>query len=214
MADRLITPARSRRVLRASIPALIILVIALLLGVRWAASLAINYAWWKELGQAHTWIDLYTYSTLPIAAATIFCWIALLIAHARGVRFAGGRTRDYAIYSRLAALALLVVSFLVAEASIDNWTVLRFLGSRSLATQSGFHDPIFGMPATFYLFDLPFWSDLRGYLFAVIILAIIVFWLTARGWQLRFQIPDLSRGALDISLFRLPGGLESRFLRI
>lgn len=214
MADRLITPASSRRAFRAGIPALILIFFLLVFGLRWGVSLLIDYSWWKELGQTRTFIDLYTLSTLPIAAGIICCWIALLVAHARGVRFAGGRASDYPIYSRIAALAMLVLSFLVAEASIDNWTVLRFIGSRSLSTPVAYHDPIFGRPATFYLFDLPFWSDLRGYLFAVIILTIIVFWLTARGWQMRFQIPDLSRGALDISLFRLPGGLESRFLRI
>ena len=67
-------------------------------------SLLIDYSWWKELGQTHTFIDLYTLSTLPIAAGTILCWIALLVAHARGVRFAGGRASDYPIYSRLAAM--------------------------------------------------------------------------------------------------------------
>ncbi len=214
MPDRLLTQARENRVLRATVPALILLAFPLLFGIRWGASLLIDYSWWKELGQATTWIDLYTYSTLPIAIGTVFCWIALLVAHARGVRFAGGRTSDYPIYARVAAFALLVLSFLVADASIDNWTVLRFLGSRSIPSSQTFHDPVFGLPAAFYLFDLPFWTDLRGYLFAVIILAIIIFWLTARGWQMRFRLPDLSHGGFDASLLKLPGGLESRFLRI
>src|SRR5579884_3170057 len=116
MADRLITPASSRRAFRAGIPALILILVLLLFGLRWGVSLLIDYSWWKELGQTQTFIDLYTLSTLPIAAATIFCWIALLVAHARGVRFAGGRASDYPIYSRLAALALLVLSFLVTDA--------------------------------------------------------------------------------------------------
>ena len=33
---------------------------------RWAASMLIDYSWWKELGQVNTWIDLYAYSTLPV----------------------------------------------------------------------------------------------------------------------------------------------------
>src|SRR5262249_12745725 len=77
----------------------------------------------------------------------------------------------------------------------------------------GFHDPIFGKPVTFYLFDLPFWSDLRGFIFAVVIVTILVYWVTARGWQLRFTLPEITRGPLDLSLLRLSGGLESRFLR-
>jgi len=192
---------------------LFILLLALLIGTRWAASLLIDYSWWKELGQVRTWIDLYAYSTLPIAGATMVTWIVLLIAHARGVKFAGGRVSDYPIYSRVSAVGLLAFAFFVSDASIDNWIVLRFAGSRSLQNFEGFHDPIFGKPATFYLFDLPFWSDLRGFIFAVVILTILVYWLSARGWQLRFTLPEITRGPIDLSLLRLSGGLESKFLR-
>src|SRR5438270_7996029 len=116
------------------------------------------------------------------------------MTHRRAVRFAGGRVSDHAMYSRIASLALLVLSFLVASATIDNWTVLRFAGSRSLQVTDGFRDPIFGLPVSFYLFDLPFWSNLRTYVFAVVLLAMLVYWLAARGWQLRFQLPGISRG--------------------
>jgi uncharacterized membrane protein (UPF0182 family) len=108
---------------------------------------------------------------------------------------------------------MLALSFFVADASIDNWTVLRFIGSRNLTATAGFHDPIFGKPVTFYLFDLPFWSDLRGYVFAVVIVAILVYWLVARGWQLRFTLPEMAHGQIDLSFFRLSGGLESKFLQ-
>jgi uncharacterized protein len=192
---------------------LFILLVVLLIGTRWAASLLIDYSWWKELGQVRTWIDLYAYSTIPVAAATLLTWIVLLIAHARGVHFAGGQVSDYPIYSRISSVGLLALAFFVSDAGIDNWTVLRFAGSRSMQNFEGFHDPIFGKPVTFYLFDLPFWSDLRGFIFAVVTVAIVVYWLTARGWQLRFTLPDLARGPFDFSLLRLSGGLESKFLR-
>ena len=132
----------------------------------------------------------------------------------RGVKFAGGRVSDYPIYSRISPLwCCSLCRFFVADASIDNWTVLRFAGSRALKNIEGFPDPIFGKPVTFYLFDLPFWSDLRGFIFAVVILTILVYWLVARGWQLRFTLPEITRGPLDLSLLRLTGGLESKFLR-
>jgi len=199
----------------AGLSLLAVLALFLLLGGSgWASGLLIQYSWWKEMGQVETWFNLYAYSTLPVAGATLLAWIVLLVAHARGVHFAGGRTSDYPVYSRLSSLALLFVSFVAADASIDNWTVLRFAGSRNLTGQGTFHDPVFGKPATFYLFDLPFWTDLRGYLFALVVLAILVHWITARGWQLRFRFPDMQGGAIDISMFRLPGGLESRFLSV
>lgn len=212
MEPRVITGRRNTR-LRVGLVGLIVLFFALLIGANWGASLLVDYSWWKELGQVHTWLSLYAYSTLPIAGATIITWIVLLIAHARGVRFAGGRVSDYAIYSRIASLALLFFSFLIADAAIDNWTVLRFAGSRALKNTAGFQDPIFGKPATFYLFDLPFWSDLRGFIFAVVIVSILIYWLSARGWQLRFTLPEIAHGPIDLSLLRLSGGLESKFLR-
>ena len=208
-----ITGGHPNRGLRIGIIGIVILLFVLLIGARWAASIMIDYSWWKELGQVNTWIDLYAFTTLPVAGATLITWIVLLVAHARGVKFAGGRVSDYPIYSRVSSVVLLALAFFVSDASIDNWTVLRFAGSRALKNIDGFQDPIFGKPVTFYLFDLPFWSDLRGFIFAVVILTILVYWLVARGWQLRFTLPEITRGPIDLSLFRLSGGLESRFLR-
>ncbi|MDP9053623.1 MAG: UPF0182 family protein [Acidobacteriota bacterium] len=210
---RVIAGGPPNRGLRIGLVGLVIFFIVLLIGTRWAASVLIDYSWWKELGQVNTWFDLYAFSTLPVAGATLMTWIVLLIAHARGVKFAGGRVSDYPIYSRVSSVVLLALAFFVSEASIDNWTVLRFAGSRALKNTDGFQDPIFGKPVTFYLFDLPFWSDLRVFIFTVVILTIMVYWLVARGWQLRFSLPEITRGPIDLSLFRLNGGLESRFLR-
>ena len=212
MEPKVITGRRTSG-LRIGLISLVVLFVLVLIGVNWGASLLIDYSWWKELGQVRTWIDLYAYSTLPIAFATLLTWIVLLIAHSRAVNFAGGRVSDYPVYSRLAKLALLALSFFAADATIDNWTVLRFAGSRALKNTTGFADPIFGKPITFYLFDLPFWTDLRGFLLTVVILTVLVYWIFARGWQLRFTLPELARGPFDLSLLRLSGGLESKFLR-
>ena len=210
---RVITSGRRPSRLRFGIIGLVITFFFLLFVVRWGASLLVDYSWWKELGQVSTWIDLYSYSTLPIAAATVLTWIVLLVAHSRAVHFAGGRVSDYPLYSRVSALVLLLLAFMISDGSIDSWTVLRFAGSRSLTNIDTFQDPIFGKPVTFYLFDLPFWSDIRGYIFAVVLVTILVYWLVARGWQVRFSFPELRNGQFDLSFFRLSGGLESRFLR-
>lgn len=214
MEPRVIGPGRRRSSAgRFGLIALVIFFLILVAGTRWAASLLIDYSWWKEVGQTSTWLSLYAYSTLPVAVGAMFAWIVLLVAHSRAVRFAGGRVSDYPVYSRLAALVLLGVAFLLSAACIDNWTVLRFAGGQAVSGAGSFHDPVFGKPATFYLFDLPFWSQLRTYLFGVVIVSILVYWLVARGWQLRFTLPDLSGGTIDLSFLRLSGGLESKFLR-
>src|SRR5579872_7358949 len=194
---------------------LIVLVLILLFGTRSVASYAIEVQWWKELGQFHTWLAMLWYSIAPVAAATLLAFAVLWIAHARAVRFAGTSLREHRLYARVSALVLLFLGWMIAGSSIDTWTVVRFAGSRGLAVSAtGWHDAVFNQPLSFYLFDLPFYVLLRGYVLALVIVCILVYWMAARGWQLRFRLPELRESReLDPSIFRLEGGLESRFLR-
>jgi hypothetical protein len=198
--------------------------IVVLLGARTMASYTIEVEWRKELGQFHTWLRMLWYSVVPQAVATLLALGALGTAHARALRFARTTLREHRLYARLSALALLGVSYVVAAASIDTWTVVRFAGSRGIpAAAIVWHDAVFRKPLSFYLFDLPFYDLLRGYLLAVVILCILVYWISARGWQIaldreawveRMRNPDRPASELSPGLFRLEGGLESRFLRI
>jgi uncharacterized membrane protein (UPF0182 family) len=55
---------------------------------------------------------------------------------------------------------------------------------------------------------------LRSYVLALVIFCVLVYWITARGWQLRYQLPHLREMTeLDPSILKLEGGLESKFLR-
>jgi hypothetical protein len=195
--------------------ALIVGIILLLIALRELALYAIEVAWWKELGQLETWIGMLTYSVAPIAGATLLAFSVLWITHARALKFAGSSLRDHGLYAKAAALGLLVLSYFIATASIDNWTVVRFAGSRGLqAAAAGATDAVFQKPLSFYLFDLPFYELVRGYAMALVIVAILLYWIAARAWQLRYRIEEL-RGVheLDASFLRLEGGLESLFLR-
>ena len=193
----------------------VVTLILLLFGARSLASYAIEIAWWKELGQFRTWLAMLTYAAAPVAAATLAAFAALWISHARALKFAGTSLREHKLYARLATLVTLILGYLIAAASIDTWTVVRFAGSRGLpAADKAWHDAIFGMPLSFYLFDLPFYNLVRGYALAVVIFCILVYWVAARGWQLRYRLPELRETReLDPTIFRLEGGLESRFLR-
>jgi uncharacterized membrane protein (UPF0182 family) len=201
-----------------------VILIALLFGARTMATYTIEVEWRKELGQFHTWLRMLWYSIVPQTVATLLALAVLGTAHARALRFARTSLREHRLYARLTALALLVVSYVVAAASIDTWTVVRFAGSRGLpAAANAWRDAVFQKPLSFYLFDLPFYDLLRGYLLAVVILCILVYWIAARGWQIaldraawveRMRNPDRPASELTPGLFRLEGGLESKFLRI
>ncbi|HYM06903.1 MAG TPA: UPF0182 family protein [Terriglobales bacterium] len=194
---------------------LVIVIVLLLIGARTIASTVIDYQWWKELGQVDTWLNLYLYAVTPLAAATILAFAALWVAHARALKFAGTALGEHPTYAKLSSLALLAVGFVVSAASLDTWTVVRYLGSRHLpAGATAWHDAVFDLPLSFYLFDLPFYSDLRGYVLALIVVSILVYWIAARIWQLQYRISELREmREIDPGIFRLEGGLESKFLR-
>ena len=131
------------------------------------------------------------------------------------MKFADASLKENPTYAKISALGLLAVSYFIAAGAFDSWTVIRYLGARGLpAEATAWRDPVFGSPLSFYLFDLPFYSDLRGFLLALTIVCALVYWVTARGWQLRYRLPELGRGGeIDPRIFRLEGGLESKFLR-
>ena len=186
-----------------------------------AANFIIEYHWWKEVGQIPTWLGMLWYSTAPATLGAIVAFVALYLAHARGLHFAGVRARDVRLYSGLTSVGLALVALVFASASIDYWTVMRFFGSRGLiAPPDAWKDPVFSHALTFYLFDLPFYSDLLGFVFVLAVLCALVFWATARGWQLieYFRFNRLSGGrGTNIDLRRqllLPGATRSGFVRV
>ncbi len=195
--------------------ALIVVVLLLLFGARTIASYAIEIAWWRELGQFSTWLGMLYYSVAPVALATLVAFGVLWIAHARAVKFANTSLREHPLYARLSILVLLLLSYFIAGSAIDTWMVVRFAGSHNLpAAATAWHDAVFSKPLSFYLFDLPFYSMLRTYVLALVIVSILLYWLVARAWQLRFKMADIQQTReIDPAIFRLEGGLESRFLR-
>ncbi|MBV9507081.1 MAG: UPF0182 family protein [Acidobacteriia bacterium] len=206
------SPVRRSPVTRVT---LLVLLVLLLFGARSIASYAIDFQWWHEMGQLNTWFSLLTYSIAPLVAATLLGFAVLWTAHARALKFAGTGLHEHPVYARISALGLLILSYLIAAASVDTWTVVRFAGSRGLpAATSTWHDAVFGKSLSFYLFDLPFYLLVRSYLLALVIFCILVYWIAARGWQLRYRLPHLrDTGEFDASVLRLEGGLESKFLR-
>src|SRR5271165_6147275 len=91
-----------------------------------AANFIIEYNWCKEVAQVDTWVSMLWYSIVPTAVGALLAFIALFVAHARGLHFAGVRHRDYPLYSRLVPVGLALVAMWFASASIDFWTVMRF----------------------------------------------------------------------------------------
>ena len=199
--------------LRASRITLLILPLLLLFGARSLASYTIEVEWWKELGQFRTWLSVLYYNVAPVTGATLLAFAVLWMTHARALKFAGTSLGQHAVYNGITTLVILILSYFIAAASIDAWTVVRFAGSRGLTETSAWRDAVFQRPLSFYLFDLPFYIMLRSYVLALVIFCILFYWAAARGWQLRARLAKGLSRELDPNLFHLEGGLESRFLR-
>src|SRR5579871_4496426 len=172
----------------------------------------IDYFWWREMGQVPTWVRMSLYRYGPGLAAWLAIFVVLLIAHARGMKYAGHRMRDYVWYPRIATLVLAFVSLIIMLSTVDGWTVARYIGGRGAAP--GWLDPVFGRPLGFYFFELPFYNMLIEWVAVVALGGALVYYLTARGWQLRHNLPGFSPGGqLDLGDFKALGRLESGLLK-
>ena len=216
---------RSSQIRKLILLAVLVALIAIAGSVQ-IAGFIIEYNWWKEVEQVDAWLSMLWYEIAPAAAGMLIVFIVLWLAHARGLQYAGLRFRDLGLYSRLVPVALLVAAALLASASIDYWVVMRYAGSRHITLPAGpegtpWRDPVFSRTLPFYLFALPFYSDLLTFAFVLSILSIVVFWATARGWQevQRFHSWRRSGGSaesfrLEPNVLMLPGATRSGFVRV
>jgi uncharacterized protein len=147
--------------------------------------------------------------------------MALWVTHARGMHFAGVRPQHFRLYSRLIPIGLAFVSILFGSSFIDYWTVMRFWGARGiLSPADAWKDQVFSRGLPFYLFDLPFYREVLGFVFALAILCALLFWATARGWQLveRFRYASLTSpdGTLVLGpdTLLLPGATRAGFVQV
>jgi uncharacterized membrane protein (UPF0182 family) len=169
---------------------LLALAFFLILGSRGIANFVIEYEWWKEMGQVDTWFSILLYQFAPALAAGLLAWFAALWGHARGMSFAGVPRGAYGLYNRVSAGVLLLISFAFLASSIDAWKVMAYVGSLNIQVPAdAWQDPVFSKDLSFYLFHLPFYYVLLRYLLGLAIFVIVIFWATARGWQIyeRFQ---------------------------
>jgi uncharacterized membrane protein (UPF0182 family) len=211
--DQLTAPPMRGRV-RRRLLVLSIVMVLILVGAPIVASYVVEYRWWREMNQVATWIDIMAYTLLPVAMATLLTFGVLFVAQGRGMKFAGTSLREHSRYAKLSAV-LLFIAIVLAVGAIDTWTVVRYFGAWNLPVEpSAGRDSVFGLPLGFYLFDLPFYALLRRFVQVLAVAAGVVYWLTARGWQLRDRIAELQEGGqLNIGILGLRGALKSGFLR-
>jgi uncharacterized membrane protein (UPF0182 family) len=193
MPDRYIGERTPRRF------GLLFLVVAffiLLFGARYIASTLIDYSWWSEVRQTDTWYSLLIYGTGPIVLAFLLLFGVFWTAFRLGIR-GSGQTPLFGFLSRpllskIAALVLALLALIVANATVNSWTVVRYLGGLRLApSASEFIDPIFGKPLHFYFFGLPFYNTLLRVVLTGAILSLIIYWLASNAENFSRRLPGM-----------------------
>src|ERR1700730_1934141 len=170
------------------------LVLLLVFG-RSICGLAIDYLWLREMGQVRTWLRRSFYLYITSVAEWLILFVVVWIAHARGMKQAGTSLRQQPRYARVATLVLAVLAMIVAAASMGGWVVARYAAGSGI--ESVWHDPVFGRPLVFYFFELPFYTGMIAFLETLAVVAVLVYYLTARGWQIRLHFPEFGRAGLD-----------------
>ncbi|MEO8099353.1 MAG: UPF0182 family protein [Acidobacteriota bacterium] len=191
---------------------LIPVVIVLFLASRSICGLILDYMWWGEMGQVDTWARTWLYRWGPVLVQWVILFVAVWVAHARGMKHAGTGLRQNPVYARLATLAAAILAVVLLAGAVDGWDVARYIGSQGVT--STWQDPVFGKSLAFYFFELPFYSSLAGFLAVGAAAAAAVYYVTARAWQLRLRFPELwAQGHLEWDDIKRLGRLESGFLK-
>jgi uncharacterized protein len=190
-------------------------VVLLLVFGRSVCGWVIDYFWWGEMGQVPTWLRMTAYRYVPGLVAWLILFAALWIAHARGMKHARESLRDHPFYARISTLVLAVVALMVTLSTIDGWTVARYVGGQAAqAGSTSWSDPVFGRPLEFYFFALPFYDMLLTWVAAAAFCGALAYYLAARGWQLRRDMPGFTLGQdIDLRDLRTLGRLETGLLK-
>ncbi len=197
-------------------PGLILILAALALVLffgRSLFSLLIDYQWWSEIGQIDTWRRIWLYRYVPDFAQWLFLAVVLWLAHFFGMRYAGASSRVGPRYRALTTLGVLVIAAVLTATSIDSWVVARYIGGSGV--NSAWQDPVFGRSLGFYFFELPFYTQLTDFLAVCAAAGAIVYYITARIWQIKLRFPDLwAAGQLNWDDLRRLGRLETGIFRV
>ena len=190
---RMHSPRRRRRILLLSLAFLAVIIF----GGRTALSYYVDVLWFGSLGYREVfWKTLSLQCGIFTAfAATTFLilfgsFLALKRAHLPDLPsghtiFIGGQPLKLPVESvlRLSALVLsLAIAAITGAGMMMEWPTIALLWSAPHST-GGFVDPVFGKPLNFFLFTLPGWQLLVGWLLtlAVMTCALAIFFILITG---------------------------------
>ena len=183
-----VVPVEGRRSpfgLRAWLILAAVVLVVLLLSLRGLARFYTDYLWFKDVGFAHTWRALLSAKIVPavIFSAVFFVVILvnLIVADRIAPRYRGTGPEDEIIEryrgyvapyaGRVRVLVAIFFSLIMGSgvsAQWQNWILF------SNSTSFGQKDPQFHKDISFYVFRLPFLQFAAGWIFAALLVVLIV----------------------------------------
>ena len=166
----------------------------------WFGSLGYADVFWKTLRLQSTVFSSFTAATFAILYGAFFA-----LKHAQLSDFSDGQTIFIGqqsitlpvdrILKVIAVAASLVIAVITGTVMTAQWPTFALYW---YAPAAGGVDPIFGRPLNFYLFTLPAWQLMAGWLtvLAVICCALAVFFLLITGGARALQMPRGSHSQL------------------
>ncbi|WP_420237327.1 UPF0182 family protein [Telmatobacter bradus] len=163
------------------------LLAVLFLGGRWALSFWVDWLWFTSLGQGAVFIKTWSlewgvFAGFAVATFALLYGVFSLLMRSYATRlpeahtiFLNGRAVQLPAAKALRVLALIgsmVAAVVSGAAMAAEWQTVALWWSAPAA--SGAADPIFGRPLGFYLFTLPAWQLILGWLFAMALLSTVL----------------------------------------
>ena len=184
------------------------ILLAFFLTSRSIAGLFLDYRWWTEMGQVDTWTRMWLYRWAPVVVQWFVLFVVVWLSHARGLKYAGTGLRENPTYAKLATAAAMFLALFLSASAVDGWTVARYVGGRDVP--STWTDPVFGESLSFYFFKLPFYSSLATFIAVCAAAGAVVYYATARAWQLKMRFPELwHQGQIEWDDVKRLGRLET-----
>lgn len=188
---RTVTPQSSPRGINRAL-VIIFLVLALFFSLGSIATFYTDFLWFDALGFRDMFLKRLSARVVVFVAAFAVAALALianwLVARRRAIR--SEDAGEFMTDSRLRTLIVgvgLFMAFLFGSAAASQWqNVLLYLN----ASPFGQIDPIFGHDAAFYIFNLPVYRFLQGWLVSVLFVALVGLIPIYAGSQLG----DIQRG--------------------
>lgn len=182
------------------------------------SSFWIDFAWWRELGQATTFWQYLRIRWLPQTALAVLAAVALMAAFGVARRHCGTALARTKLFGIVGYLATALLGIVLSVNVIDPWVLVLYLGARSTGAYT---DPIFHKDLAFYIFRLPMYQMAFAWVAALAVAGLVVAGVTlaagasaermrelrarimaqaeGRGYAGGSTLPNASRGRVPVA---------------